>query len=150
MDKTLSALGDILLKALPTFFLVVFLYFYLRKVFFGPLGAVLDARREATQGARERAEEMLRKAEQKAAEYETALQALRAEIHQEQERERLKAIELFASRLKEARAGADEQLRQARERLGAEAAAARQSLAAQSETLADEIVRSVLEKGAVA
>jgi len=112
MDQTLSALGDILLKALPTFCLVILLYAYLRKVFFKPLGAVLEARWEATEGARKRAEEMFRKAEQKAAEYESALQAARGEIFREQEAERQKALDAQAARVREARVQADAQLRQ--------------------------------------
>ena len=34
MDQTLSALGGILLKALPTFFLMLLLFGYLQKLFF--------------------------------------------------------------------------------------------------------------------
>src|SRR5437867_2581178 len=140
MDQTLSALGDILLKALPTFFLVILLYVYLRKVFFKPLGAVLEARREATEGARKRAEEMFRKAEQKAAEYESALQAARGEIFREQDTERQKALDAQAARVKEARVQADAQLRQARERIAADVAAAKQSLHAQADILAEQVI----------
>lgn len=150
MDKTLSALGDILLKALPTFFLVIFLYFYLRKIFFQPLGRILDARREATEGARRRAEEMFQKAEQKAAEYETALHAARREIYREQEAERQKALDSYAARVREARGQAENQLRQAREQIARDVTAAKGSLDAQSDALAEQIVRVVLGKGASA
>ncbi|MBI3695628.1 MAG: ATP synthase F0 subunit B [Acidobacteria bacterium] len=150
MDQTLSALGDILLKALPTFFLVVFLYVYLRKVFFHPLGTVLEARREATEGARQRAEEAFQKAEQKAAEYEAALQAARAELYREQEAEWRKALDSRAARVQQARVQAGEQLRQAREAIAADVDAAKKSLASQSDALADQIIHIVLEKGASA
>ena len=148
MEQTLAALGDILLKALPTFFLVILLYAYLRKVFFGPLGAVLAARREKTDGARRRAEEAFQKAEQKAAEYEAALQSARAEIYREQETERQKALESHAERVKQARAQADLQLRQARERLQADVLAAKNSLGDQSDALANQIIHIVLGRGA--
>ena len=144
MDQTLSALGDILLKALPTFSLVIFLYVYLRKMFFQPLGKVLEARREATEGARKRAEEMFHKAEQKAAEYEAALQAARAEIYREHEAERQKSLEAHAARVREARSQADAQLREARGRIAQDVAAAKQTLAAQADVLADQIIRVVL------
>ena len=147
MDKTLSALGDILLKALPTFFLVIVLYFYLRKIFFQPLGAVLEARRQATQGARERAEETFRKAEQKAAKYEAALHAVRTEIYRENEAERKKAAEAAATRVKQARAQADRQFREAKQRLAEEVTTAKTSLAAQSDALAEQIIHIVLGKG---
>lgn len=150
MDQTLSALGDILLKALPTFFLVLFLYFYLRKMFFGPMGSVLAARRDATEGARRSAEETFRKAEQKAAEYEAALQNARTEIYREQESERKRAAEAHAARVKEVRAQANAQLRQARERLAADVEDAKKSLAGESDVLAERIIHIVLEKGASA
>ena len=150
MDQVLSQLGEILLKALPTFFLVVFLYIYLRKMFFGPLGAVLAARRDATEGARRRADETFRSAEQKAAEYEAALQNARTEIYREQEAERKRAADAHTARIKEARAEANAQLQQARTRIAADAEDAKKSLAAQSDVLAERIIQLVLHKGASA
>ena len=41
MDATLLALGGILLKAVPTFLLVILLNFYLKAMFFKPLEKVL-------------------------------------------------------------------------------------------------------------
>ena len=52
MDATLHALGEILLKAVPTVLLVVVLHFYLKYVFFKPLKKVLEERYNATEGAR--------------------------------------------------------------------------------------------------
>jgi F-type H+-transporting ATPase subunit b len=150
MDQTLSALSNILLQALPTFFLVVFLIFYLGRVFFRPLGQVLEKRREATEGARRRAEEMFQKAEQKAAEYEAALQAARGELYREQEAERQKSAEAHSARLREARAQAQSQLDQAKVEIARDTAAARQSLGAQAEAMAEQIVHRVLGKGAAA
>ncbi len=150
MEQTLSALGDILLKALPTFFLVVFLYIYLRRVFFGPLGEVLQARRDATEGARRRAEETFRRAEQKTAEYEAALQAARGEIYREQDAERQNALDRHAARVKEARAQAQVQLHQARERIAGDVDAAKKSLASQSDALSEQIIHIVLGRGASA
>jgi F-type H+-transporting ATPase subunit b len=144
MDQTLSALGDILLKALPTFFLVIFLYLYLRKTFFGPLGKVLAERREATSGARQRAEEMFQKAEQKAAEYEAKLQAARSEIFRELDAERQRAVEAQAARVKEARDQADAQVREARAQIAQDVVAAKHTLGAQVEFLSDQIVQRVL------
>ncbi len=144
MDQTLRALADILLKALPTFFLVLLLYVYLRLMFFGPLGRVLAERRDATTGARERAEDLLRRAEQKASEYEARLQAARSEIYREQEAERRRAVEAQAARLREARAQADARIREARAQIARDLAAAKQTLGAQAEALSEQIVRVVL------
>jgi F-type H+-transporting ATPase subunit b len=84
MADTLHALGVILLKAVPTFLLVLFLQFYLKKVFFQPLENVLRKRYEATEGARKLAEQSLARAAARTAEYETAIRAARSEIYQKQ------------------------------------------------------------------
>ena len=62
MEETLRALGEILLKAVPTFVLVFLLYLYLSRMFFRPLEAVLQKRYAATEGARKLADESLAKA----------------------------------------------------------------------------------------
>src|SRR5580704_1601836 len=85
MGDTLRALGQILLKAVPTFLLVVFLHFYLKKMFFQPLERVLRQRFEATEGARKLADQALERAASRTAEYEAALRAARSEIYQAQE-----------------------------------------------------------------
>src|SRR5579884_809331 len=130
MDQTLKALGDILLQALPTFFLVIALYVYLSRVFFRPLGKVLEARREAIEGVRSRAEATLRQAEQKI--------------------ERRKNQELLAERLKQARDRAHAQLAEARERIAHDVEQAKTSIAAESESLAEQIIHLVLERGVAA
>ena len=83
MDETLRQLGGILLRAVPTFLLVVLLHFYLKFIFFKPLGRILRQRYDATEGARKLAEASLAKASEKAAEYEAALRAVRAETYKE-------------------------------------------------------------------
>ena len=55
MESTLNALGGILLRALPTFFLVLLLHLYLKRVFFAPLNQILKQRYDATEGARQAA-----------------------------------------------------------------------------------------------
>ena len=69
MEATLHALGEIFVQALPTFFLVLFLFLYLRALFFKPLEKVLAERNEATAGARKKASEALERANAKAAAY---------------------------------------------------------------------------------
>ena len=83
MEATLNALGQILLKAMPTFVLVFLLYFYLKRMFFRPLEGVLRKRYEATEGARKLADESLAKAAAKAEEFEAAMRAARGEVYQE-------------------------------------------------------------------
>ena len=83
MEETLRALGEILLKAVPTFVLVLLLYAYLSRIFFRPLEEVLQKRYAATEGARKRADESLAKAAAKTAEYEAAIRAARGEVYNE-------------------------------------------------------------------
>jgi F-type H+-transporting ATPase subunit b len=146
MDAILTALGGLLLRALPTFLLVVLLHFYLKLVFFAPLDKVLNARYRVTEGARGAAQANLEKASQKAAEYEAAIRAAHGEIYHEQEETRRKWRQEQAGALEASRRNASEMVKQARVQLAAEAAQAGQLLAAESERLAGQIADSVLRE----
>ena len=146
MDATLHSLGEILLRAIPTFFLVIALFVYLKFMFFGPLEKVLKARYDATEGARKMAEESLRRADARTAEYEAAMRAARGEIYQEQEKLRRQLQQERAAAVEAARKKSEEQIVQAKAELAAEAAQARNTLAAESESLASQIADSVLRR----
>jgi len=148
MDATLHALGGILLNAVPTFLLVVFLHFFLKGVFFKPLEKVLYRRYEATEGARKLAEAALARAAAGAAEYEAAMRAARGEVYQAQEAVHKRLEEREAAELHAERARADAVIRKAKEELAADAAAVRETLAQQSETLAAQIADSILRRSA--
>ncbi|MEX2262081.1 MAG: hypothetical protein WD696_09015 [Bryobacteraceae bacterium] len=144
MESIVEALGGLLLRALPTFILVVLLHFYLKFMFFRPLEHVLQARREATEGARKLAEQSLAKASEKAAQYEAALRAAKSEIYLEQEQLRRQLQEERAASVRMARERSDAAIRAAREQLAADASVARQSLAAESDSLAERIAQAIL------
>lgn len=144
MEETLHALGGILLKAVPTFMIVILLYFFLKYAFFRPLERVLQARFEATEGARQRAAQTLALAEQKANEYEVAMRAARAEIYQAQEHLHQQLEEERKSEMMVARAAAEEAVRKAKATLAADVAQAKKDLEQQSEMLAAEIADVVL------
>ena len=144
MDATLHSLGEILLKAIPTFFLVIALFVYLKYMFFGPLEKVLKARYDATEGARKMAEQSLERASARTAEYEAAMRAARGEIYQEQEKLRKQLQQERAVAVEAARQKSEAQITQAKTELAAEAAQARNNLAAESESLASQIADSVL------
>jgi F-type H+-transporting ATPase subunit b len=146
MDATLHSLGEILLKAIPTFFLVIALFVYLKYMFFGPLEKVLKARYDATEGARKMAEQSLERAAARTAEYEAAMRTARSEIYQEQEKLRRQSQQERATAVEAARQKSDAQIAQAKTELAAEAAQARNSLAAESESLASQIADSVLRR----
>ena len=150
MEATLHALGGILLRAIPTFLLVFLLHLYLKYMFFKPLEKVLQARYDATEGARQRAAESLQKAAAKTSEYEAAMRAARADVYQSQEQLHRRLHEEYAAQVQAARGQAEAAVREAKAQLAAEVAQAKQDLAAQSDVLASQIAEAILSPGAVA
>lgn len=148
MDTILHQLGELLLRALPTFLLVVVLHFYLKNMFFKPLGKVLRQRYEATEGARKLADESLARASQKTAEYEGAMRAARAEVYQAQERIHKQLEERETAELAEARKRSEALIQEARAALAQDVEAAKASLSADSEKLADQIAEAILRRSA--
>jgi F-type H+-transporting ATPase subunit b len=146
MEDTLRALGGLLLQAIPTFLIVMLLYFYLKRVYFRPMERVLAARYEATEGARKLAEESLEKATRKTAEYDAALRAARAEIYREQEAFRQALRQEQAQAVEAAHQRATAAVKDAGLQFDAELAAARESLRQDAGALADQIVESVLRR----
>jgi F-type H+-transporting ATPase subunit b len=148
MDATLHALGQVLLQGLPTFFLVLFLHFYLRSVFFKPLGKILHERKEATEGARKQAAQSLERAAAKAAAYEESIRAARSEIYQEQDVLRRKWRDEQSAQISDARKRAEVMVKSAKTEIAGQMETARQSLASSSQTLADQITEAVLQRRA--
>ena len=144
MEETLRQLGGILLRAVPTFILVVLLHLYLKYIFFKPLERVLRERYEATEGARKLADESLTRASQKAAEYEAALRAARGETYKELEQLRRKLQEDRSASVHEARVRAEAAVAQARAALNSEVEALKKNLQAESVALADRIASKIL------
>ena len=144
----LQALGGILLKAVPTFLLVILLHFYLKGNLFKPLQKVLRERYEATEGARKLAGESLERAAAKTAEYQTAMRAARSEIYQAQEQAHKRLQEAELAELTEARQRAEEAGQQAKAQLAGDVEAAKAGLARDSERLADQIAESILRRNA--
>ena len=150
MDSTFHALGEILLKGLPTFFLLIFLNQFLKSVFFKPLAATLAARYDATEGARKGADAAIAAAEQRVAEYEAAIRAARSEMYVEQEAANKLLRDEQSAALEKARHEAETFVLRAKAELSAEAESALASLAGHSEALADQIADSILIKGRAA
>jgi F-type H+-transporting ATPase subunit b len=147
MDQMLSDVGAILLRAIPTFILVIFLFFYLRAMFFRPLEKVLAERRAATEGARKQAQTSIELAEAKVAQYEAQLRAARSEVFAKGDAERKQWTDAQAAQIAAAREKAIAQVREARAQIARDTETARATLGAQAETLAAQITASVL-KGA--
>jgi F-type H+-transporting ATPase subunit b len=148
MDETLRALGKILLNAVPTFLLVVFLHFYLKKMFFKPMERVLRQRFEATEGARKLAEAALARATARTAEYEAAIRQTKSEIYQAQEQLYKQLQDSQEAQIAAAHQSAEAAIHEAKEQLARDVEAAKASLARSSEALAAEIADSILRGNA--
>jgi F-type H+-transporting ATPase subunit b len=148
MHATLLALGEILLRAVPTFLLVVVLHFYLKAVFFKPLEKVLHQRYQATEGARKLADQSLARAAEKTAQYEAAIRAAKAENYQSHEQLHKELQEREAAAALAARQRAEAVVQEAKSELAEDVEAAKASLAADSDALADQIAESILRRRA--
>ena len=149
MEETLRDLGEILLKAAPTFVLVFLLYLYLARVFFRPLEQVLKKRYEATEGARKLAEESLAKAAAKTEEYEAAIRAARGEVYREFEALRRQLHAERSTAMEQSRQQAEARIGEAKTELAQQVMRLKQNLAGESEALASQIAESIL-RGRVA
>ena len=144
MEQIFETLKGILVRALPTFFLVIALHWFLKKVLFQPMERVLEERRKKTQGAVEASEATLARVNEKMAEYETALGNARAGIFHEQEEARKKLAAQQTALVDAARAEQAEKVAAVKRGLADEAAEAKAMLAAEADRLADQIAGAVL------
>jgi F-type H+-transporting ATPase subunit b len=148
MEATLHQLGGILLSALPTFILVIFLHYYLKFMFFKPMEKVLAERLAATEGARAQAAESLQRAERKIAEYEATMRVERSKIYQEAEQHNKRMQEEEEAAVLADRHAAEQHVREAKEQLARELEAAKASLDAASDALASQIAEQILRRRA--
>ena len=148
MDQTLHALGGIVLNGLPTFFLVILLIVCVKYLYLKPLDKVLAERFRLTEGARLAADESLKNADSKVAQYENALADARREIYREQSEMFKKLHAEQSAQLQTARAESALSVEVAKAAIAQEADVARKGLEAQSETLAGQIADAILSRRA--
>ena len=146
MESTLHDLGQLLLKAIPTLFLLLVVHFYLKQMFFRPMADVLAKRRAATDGLRESADAMRAKAGEQTKSIEDQLRQARESIYQEQEEARRGWITDQSAQLDQARQQGRELIQQSKFQLDDEAAVAKNQLAETSDALADQIANALLER----
>ena len=144
MDVLLQQLAGLFLRAVPTmvFFLLLCMAYWL--VVHRPLTAVLEQRHALTEGAMERARADIAAAEARTQEYEQRLRDARTAVFKAQEARRRQLLESKASALAEARAAAEAHVQAARESIRQDVERAKASLQAEAESLAAEIIRTVL------
>lgn len=150
MDEILRQLGELLLAAIPTVVVFVILFFAYKLIVHKPLVAVLDERRARTQGAVEKANADIAAAEARTAEYEQRLRDARLSIFKKLEARRQQWLQARAAAVAEARAAAETRVKAARTSLEQDVEQAKVTLQAESETLANQIIRTVLKPALVA
>ena len=150
MDPLLKQVGDLLLGAVPTATMFLLLYAIYSALVGNPLRKLLDERRQRTEGAVLKARADVAAAESRTQEYEQRLREARLVIFQAQEARRQTAQKARAAALSEARELAQKQINEARSAIDQDMAVARQSLKAESEALASEIIRTILKPAGAA
>ena len=146
MEKTLHDLAGIILEGLPTFGLVLILAIFVRSLYLKPLEKVLAERYRLTEGARKAAEDSLKNADSKIAEYQSALAKAQSEIYRDQEVFLKKFRDEQAETVRQTREQSDARVAEIKLSIAKEADAARANLEAQSETLATQIADAVLTR----
>jgi len=134
------------LSGLPTFFLVLILAACVKYLYLKPLEKVLAERYRLTEGARQAADESLKSADSKIAEYEEALAKARGEIYREHAEFLRQLNEEQAEQIRKVRADSDHRIAAARLSISEEARTATEGLESQSETLAAQIADAVLAR----
>src|ERR1700691_1661226 len=145
MDQTLRQLGELLLGSVPTVILLALLYALYATIVHKPLRRVLEERRSKTEGAVEKSRADIAAAEARTSEYEQRLREARATVFRAQEARRKAALDARTTALNEARKKAQTQVQAAKADIQKDRDAALGGLQAETQTLAAEIIRRVLE-----
>ena len=145
MEQTLHQLGGLLLGSVPTIILITFLYLLYSVIVHKPLARVLAERRSKTEGAIEKSRADIAAAEARTAEYEQRLREARAKVFRAQEARRQAALQARTEAVNQARGKAQRQVEAAKRDIEADRAAAEANLAGQTQALAQEIIRRVLQ-----
>lgn len=144
MDEILRQISDLFLGSLPTMVIFLLLVFCYTMLVHRPLRRLLAERRERTAGAVEKAHAAIALAEAKTQEYEARLRAARLEIQQAREKQIAGWNAVRDKAIAEARETTGAQVRAARLVLERDAEESRASMQGAIDTLASQILTSVL------
>jgi F-type H+-transporting ATPase subunit b len=145
MDQTLHQLGELLLGSVPTVILLALLYALYTFIVHKPLRRVLEERRSKTEGAIEKSKTDIAAADARTSEYEQKLREARAAVFRAQEAKRQAALQARSNAVAAARTKAQAQVQAAKADIESDRAAAEQGLQGEAATLAQEIIRRVLQ-----
>jgi F-type H+-transporting ATPase subunit b len=144
MEETLRQLGELLLSSIPTIFGLLIVWTAYRLIVYTRLQQVLAERQARTEGAIQEAQAEIAAAEERTAEYERRVREARAQIFVAQEAHARRTMEERTKALAEARKKADAMVKNARAELEKEVFSAKAALQQQAESLATEIIETVL------
>src|ERR1700744_2751894 len=119
MDAILRQIGELLVNSIPTIISVLIVWVGYRYIIHGKLQQVLEQRHALTEGAIQRAQEEIAKAEKRTAEYEERVREARGELYKVQQANRQKVMEARNTALAEARRQAGEKVKEARANVAA-------------------------------
>ena len=149
MGDTLVQIGELLLGSIPTILFMLALWAAYTLLVHRPLMKVLAERYRKTEGAVQRARADIAATEARTTEYEQKLREARLSMLKTVEVRRQKAAQARDAALAEARAKAQTQIEQARQAIAKDKELAKTNLQAESEKLATEIIRAVLNPMAI-
>ena len=144
MQETIQQVGDLLLNSIPTLVLFIVLVLSYQFLVQGPLSKTLALRRARTSGAVEEANKAIAAAEAKANDYADKLRHARAEVFRVREQRLQQWAQERDRQLDAARKKAQQHVLEARLSLETEAGAARNTLMASADQLAEQVVRAVM------
>ena len=145
MDQTVKQLGELLLGSVPTVIMLTVLYALYSVIVHKPLSRVLKERHGRTEGAIEKSKADIAAADARTSEYEQKMREARAAVFRAQEAKRQAALQTRTNAVNEARAKAQAQVQAAKADIENDRAVAEKGLQAEAATLAQEIVRRVLQ-----
>jgi F-type H+-transporting ATPase subunit b len=148
MQETIQQVGTLLLGALPTLILFILLVLAYQFLVQQPLSKTLAERRARTTGAVEAAHKAIAAAEAKTADYANKLRLARAEVFKIREQRLREWAQERDGVLETARKAASHRVLEAKVGIAAEVAAARKTLLAGADNLAEQVVRAVLPAAA--
>ena len=148
MQETLRQIGELLFNSIPTILCLLVVWTAYRFMVHNPLHQVLARRHALTEGAVEQARKEIANAEARTAEYEQKVREARAQIFRTQEGYRKHVMDERANALAEARKQTDQMIKSARHTVQQEIEAAKAGLEKQADTLADQVIQTVLGSGA--
>jgi len=133
------------LQAVPTVVIVFLFYLFMRWAFFTPIQKAMAERDAKIEGARREAAALEAEAGKELQDYNDRLRKVRGELYAEQEAARQVVLDERARLLKAMRSRALEEVADAKKKIAAEQVSARHEVESQTDSLAAEIVRVILE-----